>query len=827
MTDTPICPCEVPEHPKVISNPPNRDAIAYRAGDYLSFRDALLRAHDGEIELSAWSPGAEGDLAVQMMEWWAYLADILTFYDERIANESYLRTATLSPSVRRLVRLLGYRPRPGIGAAASLGALLQGLKPVSLDSAFQVQSKPGPGKQPQFFETTDPLTLTPPSAVAALPVTDGALFATDGSLLLAGAQTSIKSGDRFLVLEAFWGGANQHYAWVEVTSTAQEQDPFGKPTTRLQVTSLASGIPAGAQAQDYRLLRATQSAKPWPYSASTVIDTASADLDSLQRGIAAGQPVLFDIGQSVPHGKGHHHVSAHAKHAGKGTVTMSMNVTAPKPQLVSITGYGEAIWYANPKSSATPDTPPDAPAVPIAIPHSSLSFSPDLTGDWDMFRGNTVIRFAWQEAGTLIATPPTVFDGSVTTLQAVAQGQFPQGNGQFVLIEDAHGDGIACKVNVGTDRTQADLTFLPDTAFSLVLPVNVFCAPIAVTRGKTVAAEILGSGDATLANQSFTLKKSPLTYLPDPQSQSGRNYRSTLRVWVDGIEWREVPSFYGQGPDARIFVTSEDDNQVTTVSFGDGISGARLSSGSNNVTATYRTGSGAEAPAAGTLTLISKAMPGLRALRNPVPAAGGEDPDPRDQIRRYAPRSVLAFGRAVSGDDYEVIAAGASGVARARSVYGWDDEQQRAMVIVYVGDDSAAVDSARTALNGAADPNRIFAVKPATALKVTLSLLVIIASDRAPGPVQAALTAALTDPDTGLLGAKSVRIGASLYRSEINDACLDVAGTAAVHALTITVDRGSGPQTETGFRIDPGEGEFLALDPADLDLNVKVAEDAG
>jgi hypothetical protein len=70
--------------------------------------------------------------------------------------------------------------------------------------------------------------------------------------------------------------------------------------------------------------------------------------------------------------------------------------------------------------------------------------------------------------------------------------------------------------------------------------------------------------------------------------------------------------------------------------------------------------------------LLVRVLPGLKAIRNPVPVGGGADPDLPDRIRRHAPRSVLAFGRAISGDDYETVAAQAPGVARARAYWVWD-----------------------------------------------------------------------------------------------------------------------------------------------------------
>jgi hypothetical protein len=86
MNGTPICPCDVFIHPRTIFNPPGRVSLDYRVGDFTTFRRALLLSLPGELELTNWRPSAGDDLALQMVEWWAYLADILTFYNGRIAN---------------------------------------------------------------------------------------------------------------------------------------------------------------------------------------------------------------------------------------------------------------------------------------------------------------------------------------------------------------------------------------------------------------------------------------------------------------------------------------------------------------------------------------------------------------------------------------------------------------------------------------------------------------------------------------------------------------------------------------------------------------------
>ena len=126
------CPVRHIVHPWVIFNPPGLPTIAYRVWRLRRLPRCAAAGLPGETELTQtqrpdhqiWRPGAQGDLAVQMMEWWAYLGDILTFYNERIATQAYLGIADLPESVNRLIRLLGYRPRPGIGATGMLAALL-------------------------------------------------------------------------------------------------------------------------------------------------------------------------------------------------------------------------------------------------------------------------------------------------------------------------------------------------------------------------------------------------------------------------------------------------------------------------------------------------------------------------------------------------------------------------------------------------------------------------------------------------------------------------------------------------------------------------------
>ncbi|MBZ5510976.1 MAG: hypothetical protein LAN70_07370 [Acidobacteriia bacterium] len=850
---TGVCPCQQTDA-RAISNPPGRDAIAYRVGDYLSFRHALLLPRAGETELAAWRPGAQGDLAVQMLEWWAYVSDVLTFYSERIANEDYLRTAILPESVHRLIRLLGYRPRPGIGAKAVVAALLSGPKAVKLPRGFAIQSKPGPGKQPQVFELDADVTVPQrdqlPDAVPAEPAPSPLLLIDGNSVLVRGTISSVKTGDKLLLLQKGWQASAQNYALVTVGLVQPAKDPLGKTNTRLFITGDLSGLGADPKSADYRLLRGTRTARLWQYDVDTghpVVDTTgkTIHLDSAHRDLKAGDPLLLTsaggatasggalnkIGFKVSAVKktgGSHFAKAGAV-AGEYTIYTGIEVFNPPvaPELVSVTSYQEQIWYAN-GDLKDPTKPPAATAPPISILHSVIGYSPNLKGDWGGSTKLALLRFGWQEVGELIGQAATTFDGKNPLLQSVLPAVFPQIQSEAILVEDTNGNGVSASGSLDSqDASLLHLSNLPQSPFSLTLPLRTLFDLLPCSRGKTVLNEVLGSGDATIAAQEFVLQKSPLTYLLSGDSTSGASYKSALRVWVEGVEWSEVPSFYGQSPAAQIFVTREDEGNKTHVLFGDGMNGQRLPSGVNNVVATYRHGSGADAPAAGSLSVILQPQPGLKALRNPVAAGGGADPDASTQIKQYAPLSVLTFGRAVSGADYEAIAARAPGVGRARAYWSWDSSQQRTAITVYVGDDANAVSAAQTALAGAEDPNRPAVVKQAVPIPCALGLTLRIDVRYVPSNVVAACQTALVDPDSGLFGAHAVRIGQFVYRSQIEQACLAVPGALAVHGLKFSTDRGAGPQVEPGFRFDPGEGGFFQLDPSDLTVAPEIANDAG
>ena len=105
---------------------PNALSLAYRIGTHATFFETMkARLSSADYsELADLKTRRGDDPAIALMDAWALVADVLTFYQERIANEGYLRTATERRSVLEIARLIGYELRPGVAATAYLAYTL-------------------------------------------------------------------------------------------------------------------------------------------------------------------------------------------------------------------------------------------------------------------------------------------------------------------------------------------------------------------------------------------------------------------------------------------------------------------------------------------------------------------------------------------------------------------------------------------------------------------------------------------------------------------------------------------------------------------------------
>jgi hypothetical protein len=196
--------------PNAIANAAGLSAIAYRVGTYSSFKETMLAALSNarKAGLQGFGARTDDDFSIALLDAWAVTSDVLTFYQERIINESYLRTATERRSLLEVARLIGYRLRPGVAASTYLaftvddspGAPDQAVKQATIDVGTRIQSIPGPGEKPQTFETIEKIDARPEwNAIRPRLTRRHVVRADDTVLFLEGIATGLKAGDTLVL----------------------------------------------------------------------------------------------------------------------------------------------------------------------------------------------------------------------------------------------------------------------------------------------------------------------------------------------------------------------------------------------------------------------------------------------------------------------------------------------------------------------------------------------------------------------------------------------------------------------------------------------------
>ncbi len=277
---------------------------------------------------------------------------------------------------------------------------------------------------------------------------------------------------------------------------------------------------------------------------------------------------------------------------------------------------------------------------------------------------------------TLVVADATGRVGTINPATPPASAPPATPLGYFTLTPAGTNDPVVQEYALVANVTlETDGGLFPHTQIQLTLPLQNVYDRTATTVNANVAAvtagspvtELLGSGSAATPNQQFKLKQSPLTYVSAP-TQSGS--LSSLTVSANGANWTGVPTLYDQAPTAQVYTTLNLPGGIAQVTFGDGVEGATLPTGTNNIQASYRVGIGSAGNvAAGAITTLVDRPVGVSGVTNPQAATGGQDAQSVADIRTNAPLSVLTLGRAVSLADYQNFAATYPGIAKAAAMW--------------------------------------------------------------------------------------------------------------------------------------------------------------
>ncbi|MFE0512687.1 putative baseplate assembly protein [Streptomyces sp. NPDC058964] len=151
--------------------------------------------------------------------------------------------------------------------------------------------------------------------------------------------------------------------------------------------------------------------------------------------------------------------------------------------------------------------------------------------------------------------------------------------------------------------------------------------------------------------------------------------------------WEPRRDLLAGAPRDRHFVGETEDDGRLALRFGDGRHGARPAPGAR-LSARYRLGGGSAgnvgAEAINHLVVEGDCeVPPVAAVRNPLPATGGTEPEPVEQVRQSAPLDLRRTRlRAVTAEDYAALASALPGVQRATAEIRWTGSVQEAHIAV-------------------------------------------------------------------------------------------------------------------------------------------------
>ena len=685
--------------PTGLFNRAGLSAISYRIGDYAQFKESLQAGLSSSAfpELAGLRTRDADDYTLGLIDAVACAADVLTFYQERVANESYLRTATERVSLQEMGKLIGYRLRPGVaaetwfafaletpktpppGTSPEPGAFVTGIpSTLTLTAGLKVQSVPGPDEKPQTFETVEEIAARPEwNAIRPWLSTSQSPGLGATQTWIKGVANNLKVGDPLVFFDPdFLAHPTTNTNWdFRLIDTVQvEHDADRTHVSWRDALKSVSTLVNPATAPLVHVLR--RRAAVFGHNAP-MWQSMNSEFKNNYRGTATdtGEWPGFVIGPD----DGHVNLDAvlgEIKPGGLAVLTRTgfdFVTAGTKPSFASERIIGSTGSFS-PKTftelyriSSTTDVSLAAFALSGKVTRIGVEGQRLGTRFFDFVRETSV--YAQSEPLRLAPYPVLdAVDGNTLQLAVSPEGLFA---GRKVIVNGVRGDDKtklihqATLVNAQSNTNGAVLTITPPLPAGLQRDSVVVHANVALATHGETASQILGAGDASRSFQRFELKRLPLT-CRSAGNETGA--ASELSVRIGDVEWAEKPTLFGAAATERAYALNVDEQGKAWVVFGDGVRGARLPSGVNNVRARYRQGLGQEGNVdSDKLTQLLTRPLGLKSVSNPVAAQGGADPEPAGQARRTMPLGTRTLGRVVSLLDYEDFAMAFAGIAKAQA----------------------------------------------------------------------------------------------------------------------------------------------------------------
>jgi hypothetical protein len=721
--------------PAEVYNRPGLSGISYRTGTHAAFKRSMLaRLSDARLPaLRGLNTREDDDFSIALIDAWATVADVLSFYSERIANESYLRTATERISLLHLARLIGYELAPGAAADAHLAFELETApgapKAVTIGRRTGVQSLPGQDERPQTFETTQEIVarpewnrLLPRRTEARKPGMD------ETEVYLAGVTTGLRLGDGLLLLGTEREDAPTSNNWDFRRLKTITPDPEAGRTrvTWQEGLGWRRGENTVAPAEDPKVYALRQRASLFGHNAPDWIAMPQTIQESYKKRYQENHP-----NEPVP--------TDDTEWPGFGfTSGDTIHLDAVYPLIavgswvvLSVSDYEEVYEVLEVEEESRTDFTLTAKTTRLKLSGENLRarFGTRLR-DTTVYAQSERLELAEYpvddpvEGDELsLAAPPgdleplrtLVVEGKRSRVRVATTGlslksadgsrEVPLEPGDSLralgpsedLAGELHRWHLVDRDGFAGFVTAREGNFLPQPALeddetvcevAWVRSLRPEGAAVVLEGALTVSydrASVIVHANVASATHGESREEvlgggdASISFQSFVLREAPVTYKTgppptgtetTLEVRVNGVRWREVPDLYGCGPGEHVYVTRRDEEGRTAVRFGDGRTAARLPTGTENVRAAYRKGLGSEGLVqAGQLSLLMTPVLGVRGVRNPLAALGAEDPEAFSEARRNAPLTVLTLDRVVSLRDYEDFARAYRGMAKAHATW--------------------------------------------------------------------------------------------------------------------------------------------------------------
>jgi hypothetical protein len=573
-------------------------SVDYTGRDYYALREALIERIKGRVP--SWQGNDENDFGVALAEAFAYMGDLINYYIDRIANESYIQTATQRQSIINLAEMLGYKAS-GYSAAtvdvtftSNLGykgdvgasALTDGIAELEI---------PRPPNFPPFV-TGDVVVVT-------------GMARSEYNGVFTVSIPSVLTDDPFTMsyVPANYSVSNFTIPGVSITGIS------GSGTYITITTNVPHTLTA---AQQINITGVTPSA--YNLTNATVYDVPSVTTFR----IASTLTNTYTSGGAIT-AKGISHSGTYI------TINTTVEHFIKAGQKVNITGVNPTAYNL---TNATVYDVPTTKSFRIESTLTNTYTSGGTVKYSNIDAVDTITKFAIRETGSIVVPSGTQLAADVIIDSVVQQIIFS-------TVEDAVLEHVTPNGQAGTVETVA------------VHGVNVSTLEANAANGDNVAGELLGESDGS-PNQEFSLKN----------TEVDATYIKVYVEREEGIfeEWSVVTHIEDSAPGDTTYAIYIDGDENIYIRFGDGVAGA-IPPRNARVKATYNFGAGSignipsysmpsiyDVPGALQRDIIMSKV----SVLNAVAATGGTQAESDESIRYNAPKSLRALNRAVTLEDF-------------------------------------------------------------------------------------------------------------------------------------------------------------------------------